>query len=150
MLSTFPLLSGAWWLIFNIFQWSKLAQLRKQTSKQYEDWKGRSKTCFICWCACLLEHSTESTKEKKSLLELVNVELLSIWSVCGIYCVYFGWHHRPDGHEFEQAPRVGDGVAACHAAVYGVTKSQTQLSDWTELNYVYILAENSWKVKFKK
>ena len=21
----------------------------------------------------------------------------------------FGWHHRPDGHEFEQAPKVGDG-----------------------------------------
>ena len=20
-----------------------------------------------------------------------------------------GWHHQPDGHEFEQAPRVGDG-----------------------------------------
>ena len=20
-----------------------------------------------------------------------------------------GWHHRPDGHEFEQAPEVGDG-----------------------------------------
>ena len=20
-----------------------------------------------------------------------------------------GWHHRLDGHEFEQAPRVGDG-----------------------------------------
>ena len=27
-----------------------------------------------------------------------------------------GWHHRLDGHEFEQAPRVGDGqgsVACC-------------------------------------
>ena len=21
----------------------------------------------------------------------------------------FGWHHQLDGHEFEQAPRVGDG-----------------------------------------
>ena len=21
----------------------------------------------------------------------------------------FGWHHRLDGHEFEQAPEVGDG-----------------------------------------
>ena len=20
-----------------------------------------------------------------------------------------GWHHRPDGHDFEQAPRVGEG-----------------------------------------
>ena len=27
-----------------------------------------------------------------------------------------GWHHRLDGHEFEQAPRVGDGqesLACC-------------------------------------
>ena len=27
-----------------------------------------------------------------------------------------GWHHRPDGHEFEQAPGVGDGqgsLACC-------------------------------------
>ena len=28
-----------------------------------------------------------------------------------------GWHHRRDGHEFEQAPRVGDeqgGLACCN------------------------------------
>ena len=26
-----------------------------------------------------------------------------------------GWHHRCDGHEFEQAPRLGDGqgILAC-------------------------------------
>ena len=24
---------------------------------------------------------------------------------------------------------------ACHAAIHGVAKSQTRLSDWTELNY---------------
>ena len=34
-----------------------------------------------------------------------------------------GWHHRLDGHEFEQAPGVGD------AAVHGVAKSQMWLSD---------------------
>ena len=28
---------------------------------------------------------------------------------------------------------------AWHAAVHGVTKSQTQLSDWTELNWIYII-----------
>ena len=39
-----------------------------------------------------------------------------------------GWHHRLDGHEFEWCLGVGD------AAIYGVAKSQTQLSDWTELN----------------
>ena len=36
-----------------------------------------------------------------------------------------GWHHRLDGHEFEQATRFGDGQEAWHAAVYGVAKSRT-------------------------
>ena len=45
-----------------------------------------------------------------------------------------GWHHQLDGHEFEQAAGVGDGQEAWHAAVHGVTKSGTQLRDWTELD----------------
>ena len=40
-----------------------------------------------------------------------------------------GWHHRLDEHEFEQVPGVGDDREACHAAVHGVSKSQTRLSD---------------------
>ena len=40
-----------------------------------------------------------------------------------------GWHYRLDGHEFEQAARVGDGQGSLHAAVHGVTKSQTCLRD---------------------
>ena len=44
-----------------------------------------------------------------------------------------GWHHQLDGHEFEQAPGGGMDREACHAAVHGVPKSQTRLSDWTEL-----------------
>ena len=40
-----------------------------------------------------------------------------------------GWHHRLDGHEFEQAPGVGVGREAWCAAVHGVTKCWTQLSD---------------------
>ena len=43
------------------------------------------------------------------------------------------WHHRLDGHEFEWTPGVGDGREAWHAAIHGVAKSQTWLSDWTEL-----------------
>ena len=35
-----------------------------------------------------------------------------------------GRHHQVDGHEFEQAPGVGD-REAWHAAVHGVTESDT-------------------------
>ena len=34
-----------------------------------------------------------------------------------------GWHHRHDGHEFEQALGVGDRQGAWHAAVHGAAKS---------------------------
>ena len=49
-----------------------------------------------------------------------------------------GWHHWLDGHEFEQdwcwtGKLVMDREAWC-AAVHGVTKSWTRLSDWTEMN----------------
>ena len=36
-----------------------------------------------------------------------------------------GWHHRLDGHEFEQAPGVGDGQGGLCAAVHGVAESDT-------------------------
>ena len=39
-----------------------------------------------------------------------------------------GWHYRLDGHEFEQAPGVGDGQGSWSAAVHGVAKSRTQMS----------------------
>ena len=51
-----------------------------------------------------------------------------------------GWHHWLDGHEFEQA--LGDGMVigreAWQAAVHGVTKSWTRLSDWTELRMTMV------------
>ena len=40
-----------------------------------------------------------------------------------------GWHHPLDGPEFEQGPGVGDRQDAWHAAVHGVTKSRTRLTD---------------------
>ena len=40
-----------------------------------------------------------------------------------------GWHHQLNGQESEQAPGVGDRREAWRAAVHGVTKSQTRLSD---------------------
>ena len=44
-----------------------------------------------------------------------------------------GWHHRFNGHEFEQAPEVSDGQGNLACCSHGVTKSQTRLSDSTEL-----------------
>ena len=44
-----------------------------------------------------------------------------------------GWHHQLNGHDFEQALGVGSWAGKpWHAAVHGVTKSWTQLNNWTE------------------
>ena len=41
-----------------------------------------------------------------------------------------GWHHRLNGFKFEQAPGIGDGQESLWcAAVHGVTKGRTRLSD---------------------
>ena len=40
-----------------------------------------------------------------------------------------GWHHRLNGHEFEQTPGESEGQEAGCAAVHGVAKSQMQLSN---------------------
>ena len=40
-----------------------------------------------------------------------------------------GWHHRFDGRGFGWTPGVGDGQRTLHAAVHGVAKSRTRLSD---------------------
>ena len=46
-----------------------------------------------------------------------------------------GWHHQLHGREFVQALRVlVMDREAWGAAVRGVTKSRTPMSDWTELN----------------
>ena len=34
-----------------------------------------------------------------------------------------GWHHRLNGHEFEQAPGVGDGQGSLVCVVHGFSES---------------------------
>ena len=49
-----------------------------------------------------------------------------------------GWHHRLDGHKFEQAPRDGDGqgsMVCC--SLWGLKMSDmTERLNWTELNHL--------------
>ena len=42
-----------------------------------------------------------------------------------------GWHHQLNGHEFEWTLGDGERQGSLGAAVHGVAKSQTQLSDRT-------------------
>ena len=47
-----------------------------------------------------------------------------------------GWHHRLDGHEYEQAPGVGDGQGSLVCCSPWGPKSQTWLRDWTESHLI--------------
>jgi len=47
-----------------------------------------------------------------------------------------GWHHRLNGHEFEWTLGIGDGQGGLACCDHGFPKSQTRLSDWTELNWL--------------
>ena len=47
-----------------------------------------------------------------------------------------GWHHRLNAHEFGWTPGASDGQGAWCAAIHGVAKSRTWLSEWTELNWI--------------
>ena len=42
-----------------------------------------------------------------------------------------GWHHQLKGHEFKQTPGDSEGQGSQYAAVHGVKKSGTWLSNWT-------------------
>ena len=48
-----------------------------------------------------------------------------------------GWHHWLNGHEFSKLWELVMDREAWHAAVHGVTKNRTRLSDLTELNWCY-------------
>ena len=45
-----------------------------------------------------------------------------------------GWHHRFNGHEFEQTPGDGEGQGCWRAAVHEVAISQTRLSNGKTTN----------------
>ena len=53
------------------------------------------------------------------------------------------WHHWLNGHEFGQSLRVGDGQGGLACCGSWVAKSQTRLSDWTELNWCKYLAQKN-------
>ena len=46
-----------------------------------------------------------------------------------------GWHHQLDGREFDELRELVMDREAWRAAIHGVAKSWTQLSDWTERNW---------------
>ena len=50
--------------------------------------------------------------------------------------------HQPDGHEFEQVQGFGDEQWSWNSAVPGVAKSQTWLSNWTELTQQRVVVDN--------
>ena len=52
-----------------------------------------------------------------------------------------GWHHWLNGHELNKLQGLVMDREAWHAAVHGVTKGLTQLSNWTELTE---LKFNQW------
>ena len=62
-----------------------------------------------------------------------------------------GWHHRLDGHGFEQAPGVSDGQGglACCGSWCHKESDMTEWLNWTELTYVIaIWFANTSQLKF--
>ena len=54
-----------------------------------------------------------------------------------------GWHHWLNGHEFEQVVEMVKDREARRAAVHGVTKGLTQVSNWTTI-FLNKIVEITW------
>ena len=59
-----------------------------------------------------------------------------------------GWHHQLSGHDFEQTWEIVKIREFWHASVCGVTKRQTQLSDWRINNKVKKVVPRSDLISF--
>ena len=55
-----------------------------------------------------------------------------------------GWHHQPDGREFEQAPGVGDGQGslACCSPWGGKESDTTERLNWTDDRFIASFSRN--------
>ena len=76
-----------------------------------------------------VNHSLRATLLKGTRSSLGPLQFLEFYS----NKLTAGWHHWLDGRESEWTPGVGDDREAWRAAIHGVAKSRTRLSDWTEL-----------------
>ena len=59
-----------------------------------------------------------------------------------------GWHHQLDGHEFEQAPGVGDGqgnLACCNPWGHN-EPDMTEWLNWTEHTYSNFQISKNWNI----
>ena len=97
----------------------------------YESWSMKAKCqridAFELWCWRRLLRVPWTAKKVKP----ANPKWNQPWVFIGRTDDW--WHHWVKGHEFEQAPGVGDGQGSLVCAVHGLAKSWTWLSDWTEL-----------------